>query len=254
MRIYSIIAVAVAAFGLAFVAPASAQATRTWVSGVGDDVNPCSRTAPCKTFAGAISKTAAGGEISVLDAGGYGALTITKSISIVSDGPEASILGSGVNGVVINTGPTDAVTLSGLFIEGGGTGINGVRIVQGGKIVVRDCLIRGFTQAGVSVEPTAATAVFISDTLLTRNDVGVRVKPSGSGAASALLERVQAVQNTTLGVSAEGASASIRLSQSTIADNGRGIGVNGGQVISFGNNVIHGNGTDGAPSTTVKLQ
>src|SRR5438477_3797204 len=49
---------------------AFAQATRTWVSGVGDDVNPCSRTAPCKTFAGAISKTAGGGEIDVLDPGG----------------------------------------------------------------------------------------------------------------------------------------------------------------------------------------
>ena len=65
---------------------AHAQATRTWVSGVGDDANPCSRTAPCKTFAGAISKTAAGGEINVLDPGGFGAVTITKSITISSRG------------------------------------------------------------------------------------------------------------------------------------------------------------------------
>src|ERR1041385_2047568 len=101
---------------------AQAQATRTWVSGVGDDANPCSRTAPCKTFAGAITKTAAGGEISVLDAGGYGAVTITKSISIVSAGEEGSILGAGTNGVIINAGPNDAVTLSGLFIEGAGAG------------------------------------------------------------------------------------------------------------------------------------
>jgi len=67
---------------------AQAQATRTWVSGVGDDANPCSRTAPCKTFAGAISKTAAGGEISVLDPGGFGAVTITKSITINGDGKQ----------------------------------------------------------------------------------------------------------------------------------------------------------------------
>ena len=69
-------------FSLCFAAPASAQATRTWISGVGDDANPCSRTAPCKTFAGAISKTAEGGEINALDPGGYGAVTITKSITI----------------------------------------------------------------------------------------------------------------------------------------------------------------------------
>jgi hypothetical protein len=65
---------------------AQAQATRTWVSGVGDDANPCSRTAPCKTFAGAISKTAPCGEISVLDPGGFGAVTITKSITINGTG------------------------------------------------------------------------------------------------------------------------------------------------------------------------
>ena len=243
-----------AAFCLAFVAPASAQATRTWVSGVGDDVNPCSRTAPCKTFAGAISKTAAGGEISVLDAGGYGAVTITKSISIVSDGPEASILGSGVNGVIINTGPNDAVMLSGLFIEGGGTGINGVRIINGGNVVLRDSLIRGFTQAGVSVESTAATSVFVSDTMLTRNDVGVRVKPSGTNTATALLERVQTVHNTNSGVVADGANAIIWLTQSTIADNGGGVSVDGGQIVSFGNNVIRGNGKDGAPTSTMRMQ
>ena len=75
-------------------APAQAQATRTWVSGVGDDANPCSRTAPCKTFAGAISKTAANGEINVLDPGGFGAVTITKSITINGEGFEAGMLAS----------------------------------------------------------------------------------------------------------------------------------------------------------------
>src|ERR1700738_2056909 len=78
-----------------------AQATRTWVSGVGDDANPCSRTAPCKTFAGAISKTATGGEINVLDPGGFGTVTITKSISIIST-VEAGVLAAGVNGIVVN--------------------------------------------------------------------------------------------------------------------------------------------------------
>src|SRR5216683_7049715 len=91
--------------------PASAQATRTWVSGVGDDANPCSRTAPCKTFAGAISKTAAAGEIDVLDPGGFGALTITKSITIDGGGGQvASVLVAGTNGIVIQAGANDTVT------------------------------------------------------------------------------------------------------------------------------------------------
>src|SRR5205809_5695698 len=93
---------AVVIFTLAFVSLAQAQATRTWVSGVGDDANPCSRTAPCKTFAGAISKTAGGGEISVLDPGGFGAVTITKSITIDGTGMLSSILAASTTGIIIN--------------------------------------------------------------------------------------------------------------------------------------------------------
>jgi hypothetical protein len=81
--------------------PAQAQATRTWVSGVGDDANPCSRTAPCKTFAGAISKTATGGEINCLDPGGFGGVTITKSIQIICQ-VEAGVLVSGTNAIIVN--------------------------------------------------------------------------------------------------------------------------------------------------------
>src|SRR6186997_3057468 len=107
--------------GLLYATPAQAQATRTWVSGVGDDANPCSRTAPCKTFAGAISKTTPGGEINVLDPGGFGAVTITKSITIRSDHIEAGVLVSGTNAIIVNAGATDKVMLEGLDIEGLGT-------------------------------------------------------------------------------------------------------------------------------------
>src|SRR5919197_5265586 len=104
---------------------AQAQASRTWVSGVGDDANPCSRTAPCKTFAGAISKTAAGGEIDALDQGGFGAVTITKSITIDGTGTFASVLASGTNGVNVNIAvgaadPLRQVRLRGLSINGAG--------------------------------------------------------------------------------------------------------------------------------------
>jgi hypothetical protein len=104
---------------VSFVTPASAQATRTWVSGVGDDANPCSRTAPCKTFPGAYSKTAIGGEINVLDPGGFGAVTIGHSITIRSDHIEAGVLVAGTNAIVINAGATDTVTLRSDHIEAG---------------------------------------------------------------------------------------------------------------------------------------
>ena len=113
------------------VSTASAQATRTWVSGVGDDANPCSRTAPCKTFAGAISKTAAGGEISVLDPGGFGTVTITKAMTINGGGTLAGILAAGVPGVIVNAGSTDTVVLRGLSIEGTSTASHGVRLLAG---------------------------------------------------------------------------------------------------------------------------
>src|SRR6187402_3890613 len=144
MKIIKTIAVSLIA-ALSFVtalavtaAPAQAQATRTWVSGVGDDVNPCSRTAPCKTFAGAISKTAAGGEISVLDPGGYGAVTITKGITISGDGSLASIQNSGTNGVIVNvTSAPDTVILRNISINGAGfsPGLDGVRYIAGGRLI-----------------------------------------------------------------------------------------------------------------------
>src|SRR5216110_3192735 len=108
---FTINALAIAIFTFAFASMAQAQATRTWVSGVGDDVNPCSRTAPCKTFAGAISKTASPGIINCLDPGGFGAVTITKSITIDCTGTIGSVLSSGVQGVVINPQPSDRVVL-----------------------------------------------------------------------------------------------------------------------------------------------
>src|SRR3954453_4341240 len=131
-------------------APAHAQATRTWVSGVGDDANPCSRTAPCKTFAGAISKTAAQGEINVLDPGGFGAVTITKAITIRSDHIEAGVLVSGTNGINVNAGATDTVVLEGLDIEGINTGLNGVQFNSGLQVYIIRCAIRRFAQNGVN--------------------------------------------------------------------------------------------------------
>ena len=148
---------AIAAASLALVlpaAPAHAQASRTWVSGVGDDVNPCSRTAPCKTFAGAISKTALNGEINCLDPGGFGAVTITKSITIDCHEIFASILNSGTNGINIPFDSFNAadvrktVRLRNLNFNGVNTGVIGIRITGGaiiaaGVVIIEDCLIDG---------------------------------------------------------------------------------------------------------------
>src|SRR5579863_5500966 len=115
-----------------------AQATRTWVSGVGDDANPCSRTAPCKTFAGAISKTAPGGEIDALDPGGFGALTITKSITLDGGGGQvASILVAGTNGIVVAAASNDVVIIRNMRFDGllgagnANSGLSGIRFISG---------------------------------------------------------------------------------------------------------------------------
>src|SRR5215471_3546135 len=160
-------------FGLLWAAltasPASAQATRTWVSGVGDDANPCSRTAPCKTFAGAISKTAPAGEINVLDPGGFGAVTITKSITISSVGFEAGVLVSGTNGIIINAGASDTVVVEGLDIEGLGTGLNGVNFLAGSQLYIIDCHIRHFTGNAVNMAAGGGGHVFINRSFLLFN-------------------------------------------------------------------------------------
>src|ERR1700754_1704974 len=145
MRRIALLAIAVGCLvPLLASAPASAQATRTWVSGVGDDVNPCSRTAPCKTFAGAISKTATAGEINCLDPGGMGTVTITKSMTINCVGTFGSILASGVPGITVNaTAAGSKVHLRGLQINGvvGGTavaGTIGVRILAAQEVSIED--------------------------------------------------------------------------------------------------------------------
>src|SRR6266571_6275535 len=149
------------------------QASRTWVSGVGDDANPCSRTAPCKTFAGAISKTAPGGEIDALDPGGFGAVTITKAITIDGGGGQvASIQVSGTNAIVVQAGPNDIVTLRNLRINGLGTGLNGIRFLSGAAINIQNCYIFGFTNNGIDiVSPGQAN---ISDTVVYGNVGGIR--------------------------------------------------------------------------------
>ena len=175
---------AVATFILAVSASASAQASRTWVSGVGDDANPCSRTAPCKTWAGAISKTAACGEIDALDPGGYGAVTITKSITLDGTGTFASILASLVNGIIINAASTDVVTIRGISINGFCNGINGINILQAKTVNVEDCVIFRFnTGNGITVNETNDLNLNVRNTVIRDNTLDA-INTFTSGAAN----------------------------------------------------------------------
>jgi hypothetical protein len=222
--------------------PANAQATRTWVSGVGDDANPCSRTAPCKTFAGAISKTAASGEINVLDPGGFGAVTITKSITIRSDHIEAGVLVSGTNGIVVSTASTDDVTLEGLDIEGLGTGIHGVQIIGGGTVTIIRCRIHHFTGNGVNLVGTANASAVVIDTSITKNAGGINVAGAGGASNVAAVTGGQIVSNTAFGLQVT-APSQLVLNGATILGASASItNIGGAAVLSFGNNALNGAG------------
>ena len=198
----SILAVSILASSIA-----QAQATRTWVSGVGDDANPCSRTAPCKTFAGAISKTAAGGEIDALDPGGFGAVTITKAITIDGGGGQvASVLASGTNGIVVQAQPTDTVILRNLSINGiaygMNGGVNGIRFLAGKALHIEHCTISRFTNNGIDIALSSGGLVFVVDTISQAN-AGNGLRAIGNGTYVQVSIDNSRFDNNSNGVSAQ---------------------------------------------------
>ncbi len=221
-----------------------AQATRTWVSGVGDDANPCSRTAPCKTFAGAISKTAANGEINALDPGGYGAVTITKSITIVGTGTMASTLISGTNGIVVAAGASDIVTLRNLEIDAlrSGDTTDAVKFLSGKQLTIDNCDIYGAPRRGISIESsTDGAQVFIANTQV-RDGLksGIGVTPVGV-TNNVVLDNVRSTGNGGWGVwVSTGAKTEIR--NSVISNNGFGLHVDTGMA-SMESTLISGSAT-----------
>ncbi|HEX2086733.1 MAG TPA: hypothetical protein VHF89_13720 [Solirubrobacteraceae bacterium] len=261
---------------VALVLPSSAfgQATRTWVSGVGDDANPCSRTAPCKTFAGAISKTAAGGEINVIDPGGFGGVTITKSLTIRGRGPTAGALVSGTNAIVINAAATDKVTIDGLDINGIGTGaftsLSGIKVLSASRVNILNNEIYRFRSA-VTIAPTSsATRVVLKNNQIHDNGIGVINAPGNNAIASTLATlRGNMINDNTCGVvsGAGGTNASTpdaatncgtaaigaidkftltRVWNNGIHDNGHGVFSRGGNSsVEIGRNEITGNSTFG---------
>jgi hypothetical protein len=273
---FTINALAIALFTCAFASMAQAQATRTWVSGVGDDINPCSRTAPCKTYAGAISKTAKDGEISTLDPGGFGAVTITKSITINGGGAGqgyGSILASLVNGIVINiTDVNDVrktVRLNWLDINGASTGLNGVRFLAGNALFVENTNIDGFTGFGIDL---GSSSQAVNDLVLKNVSIrncaggGVNINNTGGNATVLAFDHVMItrsgnnlnianggrgqISNSFFGLSSaasginaqQGASATdIAVNDTTIVGNTNGITVGAGVHVRIARCVITGN-------------
>jgi hypothetical protein len=280
-------------------APAHAQATRTFVSGVGNDADPCSRTAPCKTFAGAISKTFINGEIDCLDPGGYGTLTITKSITIDCSGTLGSVLASGTNGFNINipvsaNDPFRTVRLRGLTINGTGpsgtigtrTGLKGVSITQAATVIIEDSVISDFSQQGVSDARTAGGKLLIRNSVLRDNTLAgivaagaatnnvsienVHSINNGFGIATATGNKVSIVRsvfagNTTAGIEADvggqvGVDSTVVTGNTTGLQNAGTMSVSNSEVsfnttgasgafTSFGNNRIFGNTGAGTAPT-----
>ena len=241
-RLLAVVAAALA-FG-ALAVPANAQATRTWVSGVGDDVNPCSRTAPCKTFAGAISKTAAGGEINCLDPGGFGTVTITKSITLDCTGTFGSILNSGgINGIAVNDSATGTpgtidVILRGIVINGAGTtpGLNGINFVSGKSLYVEDVLIENQRSgSGIRFAPAISSGGFlhvINTEIVNSGSAaggGIFITPVSPGFAQANLTNVQVRNNTNSGLRLESTNGliGVTVEDSSFDKNQTGISMQG---------------------------
>ncbi|MFZ0928737.1 MAG: right-handed parallel beta-helix repeat-containing protein [Syntrophobacteraceae bacterium] len=255
MHRFKIVLILLCVTGLALASSSHvfAQATRTWVSGVGDDANPCSRTTPCKTWAGAISKTAAGGEIDALDPGGFGALTITKSITLDGGGQLAGVLVAGTNGISVIAGANDVVILRGLRFDGlnsgqdagSSAGLAGVQFNSGGALYVEKCDIFGFLDFGISFVPNQSTAsqLFVSDTNIESNTAataGINLQPAGAGKVTVAIEKSRIEGNTTGLIAVNDVEATV--SNSSISGNsGNAISVTGDSQVNVENCILSNN-------------
>jgi len=214
-------------------APAHAQASGTYVSAaIGNDANACSNiAAPCRTFQRAHDQTNPQGQITVLDPGGYGAVTITKAISIMNDGVgEASILVSGGGiGITIDATEGDSVNLRGITMQGiGFGGGTGLRFNSGFALTVTNCVARNNTADGIQFFPTGASVLAVANTLLADNGAeGILVAPTGAGVVRVALNWVQAYNNANPGIAVSGTGSSgvigVTVADSVSANNATGI-------------------------------
>jgi hypothetical protein len=222
--------------------PASAQ-IHTYVSKASgsSDANPCSRSAPCFTFAGAYSKTAAGGQIDVIDPGDYGALTIAKSITIDGGGIGTIVSNTG-NLFTVAAGASDVVTIRNITLQGVQAATAGIQITTAGKVNIDHVVANGFTTYGVSDQRSSGGGyLFVSDSILRNSNNGIWMQPSG-GSINAVIRNVEATSNANTGIAAMGLTfASIR--DSTAGGNGVGIATLAGAEINVENCGLYSNQT-----------
>jgi len=223
-----------------FVSVAHAQATRTWISGVGDDANPCSRTAPCKTIAGAISKTAVAGEIDALDPGGFGAITITKSITLDGSAALAGILVSGTNGITVQAGSSDVVIIRNFDIDGIGTGLNGISIRSAGDVRIENCKIYGFAQGGI-FDNRAGGHLAVKDTVISNNAMsGIIIDAGATSTLAVNVERVQMHSNGNAGFAITNGAQAV-VSNSSATSNTHGFYADSRAILNVDHDVVFGN-------------
>jgi hypothetical protein len=179
-------------------------ATASWISINGNDSNDCSHAAPCRTFSGALAKTASGGEIDILDSGDFGPVTINKAVVIANDGAgTVGLQASGTNGITVNAGIGDVVVLRGLDIDGLGTGLSGIKVLSAGVVRVESCTIHNFTAKGIDFEPASTTTTTsqlqVSNTIIRDNSGassgGVLIKPGANVSALGAIENTQIRDN-----------------------------------------------------------
>jgi hypothetical protein len=273
---------------------AAGATSRSWVSGVGDDLNPDSRTAPAKTFSGALSLTTPMGEISVLDTGDFGALFINKAVTLEGTAAAAEISAAPGNVLVVMAGPGDAVTLRNLDINARGT-LNGLYFFGGGRLVLDHCNIYNFTGSGIEVSHAGSGQLVLKDVHILGGQTGLHLASGCAGMAVSLdhcsidgsgngvdaaagkvqVSQCTLTQNSGVGLLAEGAtisveqstlagngaaavqalSGTVRLADDDLLDNGMAFAAGGGSLVSAGNNRLAGNGPAlAAPSASITLQ
>jgi hypothetical protein len=203
MRKIPVIAI-LAAIAATFAVPASAQPTRVWLSGTGVDSGTCPRQSPCHTLTYAHGQVAPGGEISIMDPGGYGTVVITKAVSIVSDSGsgEAGVANFSGDMITVNAGASDVVILRGLVIDGLNSAANGIKFNSGAALHVQNSLIknvRGSGGVGINFTPSGSSDLMVTDTTVVNNNgvngIGILVNPTGAGLVRATFNRVTAEQN-----------------------------------------------------------
>jgi len=175
----AVTAVAVIAVVINASPAAYAEAARTFVSGQGTDTGACPVTSPCRSFAYAVTQTAASGEIVVLNSAGYGPVTIAQSLTITNPGGvEAGVTAtSGSNAITIDTTAASTITLRGLTLEGGGAGLNGINVTpslpgSGSSLLnIIGCTVKDFTGSGLAFTVSSAGSP-VFDLTLEKTPIG----------------------------------------------------------------------------------